>query len=439
MKYRLGSDKTKEIWLAGIYYIPAVLLYVINMFVPAVRPGVIATVFMLSVAAELILRRQIVLKTFMDRLVTVYFAYNALSVIWLLRSGMPFSVYAGEFVVSLLPMIFYFAAGSRHFYRNYLIAILFTGILGIILQITMPQFYIDFSYKIGFASMADAATCRVRMDSVVGSTVLGFLAVAGMLVSIPFIMNGTLSGNGSGSGAAAGELSKKPGVNRVRAFGIASMLVNMIVVFMCNQRSAMVVAILVVVYFNVLLFFAYGVRKKKDFIIELIILAAGFLLFCIIKQDAALKAYYRLVSLPGAIGQRSEQWVAAVNNMYSTWLGNGLGANGHRAIGVEDAFVVADGGIVKMYCEQGIFGFSMFIYIMILTFKKGIGNIKEYCAEVGIMAAMLLQSIGSNILAFQLAGPVFWFAVGRIHASDEVRRQQDESGTGADKEKEDRS
>ncbi len=437
MKYRLGSDKTKEIWLAGIYYIPAVLLYVINMFVPAVRPGVIATVFMLCVAAELILRRQIVFKTFMDRLVTVYFAYNALSVIWLLRSGMPFSVYAGEFVVSLLPMIFYFAAGSRYFYRNYTAAILFTGIIGIILQMIMPQFYIDFSYKIGFASMADAATCRVRMDSVVGSTVLGFLAVAGMLVSIPFIMKGTLSGNGSGPDAAAGEASKKPGVNGVRAFGIASMLINMIVVFMCNQRSAMVVAILVVVYFNVLLFFAYGVRKKKDFLIELIILAAGFLLFCIIKQDAALKAYYRLVSLPGAIGQRSEQWVAAVNNMYSTWLGNGLGANGHRAIGVEDAFVVADGGIVKMYCEQGIFGFSMFIYIMILTFKKGIGNIKEYCAEVGIMAAMLLQSIGSNILAFQLAGPIFWFAVGRIHASDETVRQQGERGK--DTEKEDRS
>ena len=129
-----------------------------------------------------------------------------------------------------------------------------------------------------------------------------------------------------------------------------------------------------------------------------------------------MEVYYRLASLPLAVGERSEQWVAAVNNMYSTWLGNGLGANGHRAIGLEDAFVVADGGLVKSYCEQGIFGFSMFIYILILTFKKGLGNIKEYSAEVGIAAIAILQSIGSNILSFQLAVPIFWFAIGRIHS-----------------------
>ncbi len=406
------SDKKfspNNVWFAGIYHIAAVLLYVLNMFTRTVRPGVLATVFMIVVLAEILLRKQLSIRLFADKLVLAYFAYNALSVIWLTRSGMPLSVYTHEFPVSLLPVIFY-AVGracigkdedrgsgvvgdSTYFYRNFIIAILIVGILGILLQIIMPQLYIDYSYELNFVSKADAQTCRVRMDSVVGSTVLGFISVAAMLASIPFIMNA-----------------------KTRVFGAVSMLINLVVAFMSNQRSAMVVAIMVIAYFNYLLFFAYGTLDKKYFFIELALIIVAFAGLCMVKMDAVMKIYYRLVSLPDAVGERSEQWIAAVNNMYSTWFGNGLGANGHRALGIEGAHVIADGGLVKMYCEQGIFGFSMFIYIVILAFKKGVKDVREYCVELGIMAVALLQSVGSNILAFQLTTPVFWYAAGRIFA-----------------------
>ncbi len=400
----LKANGKKGIWFAGIYYILAVLLYVFNMFIEAVRPGLFATVFMFGVLAELIIRKRLTLKEFADRLVAAYFLYNALSVIWLLKGGLPVSVYEQEFIVSLLPVIFYYVGRScyknenERFLKNFIYAVLILGILGIALQIAMPQFYIDYSYKLSFVSKADAPTCRVRMDSVVGSTVLGFISVAAMLASIPFMM--------------AGSKEKR----RKTVFGTAALLINMVVAFMSNQRSAMVVAILVLVYINYLLFFVYRLFDKKYFIAEIIVVAAAFVGLCIVSMDAVMKIYYRLVSLPDAVGERSEQWIAAVNNMYSTWLGNGLGANGHRALGIEDAHVIADGGLVKMYCEQGVFGFSMFIYLVILSFKKGIKEIKEYCVELGIIAVSLLSSVGSNILAFQLTTPIFWYAVGRIFA-----------------------
>ena len=425
MENRNRSRKLKDIWLGGIYYIPVVLLYVLNMANEAVRPGIIATVFMFCVLAELIIKKQIRLDSFMDRLVAAWFLYNALSVIWLVRSGMPLGVYNQEFAVSLLPAIFYLAGKSCRgqmdaddnrdndaalFYRNFIYAILFIGILGIILQAVMPRFYIDYSYRLNFVSSADEATCRVRMDSVVGSTVLGFLSAASMIASIPFVME-----------------------KRSRLFGIIAMFISFITAFMSNQRSAMVAAILAFIYFNWLLFYIYGKAEKKYFVMELLFLATAVTALFVFKRGAIMEVYYRLASLPGAVGERSEQWIAAVNNMYSTWLGNGLGANGHMAIGLEDAHVVADGGLIKSYCEQGIFGFSMFLYILILSFKKGLGNIKEYCAEVGILAAAILQSIGSNILSFQLAAPVFWFAIGRIQADenkkDEIRT--DEGGIGS--------
>ena len=421
MDNRERSGKLKDIWLGGIYYIPVVFLYLLNMVSQAVRPGVIASVFMFCVLAELIIKKQIKFTGFMDALVAAWFLYNALSVIWLVRSGMPLGVYNQEFVVSLLPAIFYLAGRScakpdntgkpkrrneaALFYRYFIYAVLILGVVGIILQLVMPRFYIDYSYKLNFVSSADADTCRVRMDSVVGSTVLGFLSAVSMLVSIPFIME-----------------------RKSRLFGIISMFAGFVIAFMSNQRSAMVVAILALIYFNWLLFFTYGKADKKYFALELLLIAAAVIALLVFKRGEITEVYYRLASLPGAVGERSEQWIAAVNNMYSTWFGNGLGANGHMAIGLEDAHVVADGGLIKSYCEQGIFGFSMFLYILILSFKKGLGNIKEYCAEVGIIAAALLQSIGSNILSFQLAAPIFWFAIGRIYADENMKM-----GSGAKK------
>ena len=457
MEKRSFSDKLNGIWFAGIYYILAMMLYVLNMFTEAVRPGVFATVFLMGVVAELIIKKRFTFKLFIDRLVTAYFAYNALSVIWLARSGFPVSVYAQEFIVSLLPVIFYYVgracishdvnggseatggsdssggsdvSGVKHketdgygpwnestYYRNFIIAVLIIGVLGIALQIIMPQLYIDYSYKLRFVSKADAATCRVRMDSVVGSTVLGFISVAAMLTSIPFIMSGNSAEGGKSTST------------KYRIFGITAMLINLVVAFMSNQRSAMVVAILVIVYFNYLVFFEYKAIKRKYFFIELAVLGVCFVALCIVSMDSVMKIYYRLVSLPDAIGERSEQWIAAVNNMYSTWLGNGLGANGHRALGIEDAHVIADGGLVKMYCEQGIFGFSMFIYIVILSFKKGVKDIREYCVELGIIAVALLQSVGSNILAFQPTTPIFWFAVGRIFADQRLTDDYEKKST----------
>ena len=119
------------------------------------------------------------------------------------------------------------------------------------------------------------------------------------------------------------------------------------------------------------------------------------------------------MSLPQAIGERSEQWVAAVNMMFSSFIGNGLGANGHRALGIDGVKVIADGGLVKMFCELGVLGFSIFVYMMILIFTKGVKHIGKCYAELGIIAVTLLQCIGSDTLSFQPVAPIFWYAVGR--------------------------
>lgn len=408
-------DKIKNWNLFEWYYTLVMLGYVLTLFVDAMRPGVFAALLMLGVAAELVLKKRTSFNHTLDWLVAAYFFYNLLSVIWLTKSGLPAKIYADEFANSVLPVLFYMAgrtAGERtkDFYKKFLLAVLLICIVGLLLYITAPQFYLDYLFKWSYISKADAPTMRIRMHSVIGSTILGFLAVCGMLAASYFLME-----------------------NRERKTGILFFGLNFVFALLSNQRSAMVVAILVVIYVNQLVFFEFRLLKKNYFFIECAAILAAFLGLCLVSFEVVMKIYYRLVSLPGAIGQRSEQWVAAVNNMYSYWFGNGLGANGHKALDFEGTHVIADGGLIKMFCEEGILGFSIFLYVLILIFTKSVRHLKDCYVELGIIAIALLQSVGSNILSFQLAAPVFWFAVGRCADVICSRMSENADDTGKDR------
>ncbi|MCR5474505.1 MAG: hypothetical protein K6F28_04800 [Lachnospiraceae bacterium] len=398
----------KKIKISEIYYILTALGYVTTLVFTGMRPGVFGAFLMVLVLAQLVAGKQIKPCGMCDMLAIAFFAYQILSVIWLTLGGYPLSVFINEFVSSSFPIIFYFVGRSedtrvRIWYRNYLYAMLLLGILGVVLYITAPQFYCDWAYRWSYISKADAPTMRVRMHSVVGSTCLSFITVAGMLAGSYFL----------GSGAKENDREGTADEKKDIIFAVATITACFLFAVMANQRSGLVAAALVLVYINYLLFFKLDLINRKYFVFELIAIAAVFALICAVRFEFILKFWYRIISLPTAISQRSEQWVAAVNNMYSSWIGNGLGANGHRAIGIEDAHVIADGGLVKLYCENGVIGISIFIFLLIQVLSNGIKNIRSHYVEAGIITVALLQSIGSNMLAFQLCTPIFWFAVGR--------------------------
>ena len=386
------------------YYILAVLCYTSTLVFEGVRPGVFGFAVMVLVFIEAAFLGGLKPQGYADYIAAAYFAYQVVSVVWLLRGGYPLSVYYNEFVSSCFPMIFYAVGRSesedpRKWYRNYIAAMMILGITGVVMYILAPRFYCDWAYRWGYISKADAATMRVRMHSVVGSTCLSFLMVAGMLAGSYFLDDKTL-----------GDAGRK---KRSLIYAAAAVAACFLFAVMANQRSGLVAAALVIVYVNYLIFFKLDLIPRKYFLYEVIAVAAVFAVIGFARVDFLLKFWYRIISLPTAISQRSEQWVAAVNNMYSSWIGNGLGANGHRALGIEDAHVIADGGLVKLYCENGIIGFSLFVYLIFLALSGGIKDIRTHYVEVGIIVAGLLQSIGSNMLAFQICAPVFWFAVGR--------------------------
>ncbi|MBR3642923.1 MAG: hypothetical protein IKN57_05385, partial [Parasporobacterium sp.] len=237
------KSKWSEFRIYGIYYVLVVLGYTVTLAFSGMRPGIFATLLMLLIIAELLLHRELSVKSLPDILALCFFAYQILSLIWLRAGGFPYSVFFSEFVVSALPMVFYFvgksAGDASKWYRTYLIAMLILGIPGTILYAWAPQFYNEWSVAFGHISKADAATTQVRMNSVVGSTVLSFLMVAGMLCASYFL----------GNRKETDKESRKQMMIR-RVFAAVCMALCLLFAILANQRSGLVAAFLVIIYVN---------------------------------------------------------------------------------------------------------------------------------------------------------------------------------------------
>lgn len=408
MKNAVGLLKSIHNW----YYPVVLLIYLLALFLPdIVRPGVISAVFVILTAAAAVFKELKITGngsgfglhkivggfSTEDQIAFLWIAFNLLSGIWCVSFGMPLSVYLGELFTTALPMCFYFCGrrdGSSHrFSVNFLISVAVIGLIGVILFITGPKFYIDYLMRLELISKADVPTMRVRMHSVIGSTLMGFLPTVGMLISVRCFIE-----------------SRE---RRSRILSAASFILMLFLSFMSNQRSAMAAAIIIIIYLNILIFFVFNTADRRIFYGECIAIPVFAALFFFLFRDAFMKVYYRLVSLPGAIAQRSDQWVGAANNMKSIWLGNGLGANGHRAIGYTE-HLIADGGLAKLYVESGIIGTSLFIFLILLILKRGFSRLKDTAPEVGIVLITLLMSVGSNMMSFALSVPVFYYYMGRI-------------------------
>lgn len=438
---------TNEVKIWDIYYPVIIICYILTVFTAVVHPGVIASALLILIggcaAVSCVIKeikansgigvlsatKQVVARmNICDSFMLAFVIYNLLSVIWLNATGMPLAVYTGELATFILPSVMYIVArcydSERGFYRGYLYGLILLCAVGLIFYVTAPQVYLNYLYDWSYISLADAPTMRVRMQSVCGSTILGSFSAVAILVGAKLFMTPAYK-KADGAGVHAPDMTGclKQDISLNRVLGLIGIIVGFAFAVFSNQRSAMVVAVLALVYLNVLAFFTFNLFKRKYFYVELGVIAVIFVLVLIVAPGLLLKIFYRLISLPSAIGERSEQWVAAVNMMYSSWIGNGLGANGHRALGIEGVKVVADGGLVKMFCENGVVGFSLFIYLLILTFKRGIKKFSKCFAELGIIAILLLQSIGSNVLSFQLITPIFWYVIGRIAYNTKFDKQ----------------
>jgi len=407
MKEKIGQI-FKSSYCFEWYYIIVILGYVATLFGKAVRPGVVASIWMIFIFVELLIKNKMNIRNTMDVLIVVYFFYRTLSVIWIIRQGLPVSVFLKESAASLIPMIFYFAGKVEtkfSFYKKYLYAMVLLGVVGLLFYAIAPQFYCDYLFDWSYISKADVATMRVRMHSVVGSTLLGALMVIGMASAACYFHS---------------DNEKEARKNRI--VGVCFILFTMFFAIMSNQRSSMVCGFLLLLYTVICVFFVFKTAPKKNLFLGIGVAVLFVILLCLVRFDFILKIWWRIESIPSAVSERNGQWIDAINHMNSILFGNGLGANGHKALGILGTHVITDGGLAKIYTEEGILGSGLFFAIILLSFIKGIKNFEQSFFDLGILFVIILTAIGANVLSFQLVTPIFWFAIG--HIVKEVKKDE---------------
>ena len=373
------------------------LIYFLYVFISSLRTGITMTFFLALGVLGLCILGCLTVKTTEDKMFGLYVLYNLLSGVWCVAFGIPLSVYIGEISTTLLPMMLYYAGRgfdeeyASRYYHGFIIAALLMGFIGAVFYIWAPQFYIDFSYVNEFISKADAPTMRVRMNSIIGSGPMGAFVAYSACASAYF-------------------LRKKD--KRDRVTGLVYIILSILFSFMANQRSAMFCVIMLFVFLNLVDFIADKSRPVKYLWMEIAAVIALLLGIFVFAHQVFEKFFIRLASIPDGFGERSESWIAAVNNMMNFWIGDGLGSHGHRAADYQ-TYIVADGGLVKLYAEMGLIGTSMIIFVLALVYIKSAKKLSLVVPELAIVTSAILMSIGSNVLEMELCAPIAYFALGR--------------------------
>ncbi len=373
------------------------LIYFLYVFFSGIRTGITMTFFLCLGIIGIFVLGLITFKRTEDKMFGLYVAYNLISGIWCVAFGIPVSVFIGEISTTLLPMMLYYAGrgfdekyGGRY-YHGFIFAALLMGAIGAVFFIWAPRFYIDFSYVNEFISKADTPTMRVRMNSIIGSGPMGAFVAYSTCASAYFLR----------------KEDKKE-----RMIGLVYIILSILFSFMANQRSAMFCVIMMLVFLNLVDFLVDKTKPMKYFWAEIaavVLFLAGIFVFA---NGIFEKFRIRLASIPDGFGERSESWIAAVNNMVNFWIGDGLGSHGHRAAGYQ-YYIVADGGLVKLYSEMGLIGTSMIIFVLALVYIKSAKKIGRVVPEIAIVTSAILMSIGSNVLEMELCAPIAYFALGR--------------------------
>lgn len=405
------SDKTYLIYLV------CTAIYFVRMFYLNFPVGVLCGVVtvLLSIPVIPLIFRLNKNSSFIDSVLYLFVIWNLLSIVHYLYNGISLSVFFSDALSSFLPIIFYFHAKKSNKEKTYKVFCVVTSLItvfGIIIYLTMPSFYVSF-LKFTDSSgrfIVEAFARDGRLTSIYNSTIIGMLCCFAVAISLyQFLLN-----------------SKK--------IYFVYLLINSLGVFLCYQRSTIAITFLLYVVFFLIFIFSKKVKAKQKITVLLFLLffiVAGFFGIQLLESYVTSIDFERYIAqfisridaMDGMISERTGQWISALSFPKSLFFGSGLGSVGHQAIGY-NSVTVRDGNIIKMLCELGIGGLSIFTILFFAAFFIGLK--KRLLCEVSIIVVGLLHCIGSNGLSLFISGFLFWYAIGLINSEEKISFKQGE-------------
>lgn len=382
------------------YFSIALGVYLITMLHMSFRPGVAMSI-VLGLIAILVVHRQTRF-CLADFLVLLYVLYNLLSYFWISLPGFSFAAFCQEVITSIFPIFLYYGmdyANRERLYFDIVFSVLLCVIIGIVLYITLPQFYLDYACFEGFAATNRAIHVRQGLSSYIGRIPLGTYVVVAAAVCL------------------------KDYIKRGRKASLYLMMLFVLASALTAQRSSWFgCALLLMVLLRSM---AKTIRLKflcvffATIIIAMFANLGGFNNFSFFDNEVMGNSQIatKSINVLDAVDERFLTWSNLINNT-NIVVGRGLGTGGHRARSVSRSDTVTDGNYMKMLGEIGVIGLVLFFLATISALVKLKEN-KENDVALFIVFFILLQNFGSNITALQITAPLYWMGLGFFKISDD--------------------
>lgn len=343
------------------------------------------------------------------KLFFIWFFFNLLTICSYLNNDLPYSCFGEMLRPYIFPMLFFMLGidndiDSTKFFNVYLYTYLFVFILGIILYVTMPSFYL--SYLSELASQAWYGTNssesyileNTRMSAFFDSSyAISYSSIPAMSIAL----GGTFNSN----------------AGKTRWLFVVT-IICWLSALLCQQRSAMFFSVVVVVYY---FYKSRRIVKGKSFFMGFIIAGILGIIFFLSATDRfdlikdAVETRFNEMSLSEAYeGSREYQVETTVRSINNYIVGDGLGARSApaRKLG---RVGVTDNEYIRILAESGIVGIVLFFVFAGCSLLKARRRITVYFAEIMVIGFFIFAMIGSNSLSIShLYAPIFWFSMGSI-------------------------
>lgn len=342
-----------------------------------------------------------------DSYFTLYILISAFSVVFYLFNGRGIKLFFQGVSYTLIPSLLYLLGAKRA--RSYessiavskdvIMASVTLMVIGLVFYYLFPEFY--YSHIGQSLDTSHWGIEDYRYGSYISSSNLGSLCVAS--ICLFFLTLNT----------------------RNKFFNVIFIITILVSLLMCMQRSAWVMS---GIFLTILLLVTNNTRKTK---IGMAFLAI-FALFVIIEFSNKLFNEYQLemflvrteqLNAVGMASERSSQWKNGLSVFMESPMGYGLGSMGHKAAQEGYKGVVPDGNYFRILSELGIFGFIVFILLIIRSLRRGLKtkNIELTLLILGYCA----QAIGTNVFDLYFSSFVFWYILGYLNHTKVVSVRRD--------------
>lgn len=377
------------------YYSYAMIFSFLYLFFASFRVGIICIALMMILFFLYFIKgnKIIVLNNKMDKLIIVYFIWNILCVISSIINGYGLFVCFGEYFNAVFPVLFYFISSrcieleNNQFYTNFVKSMIFVSIVGLLLYLAEPNFYIDYLRRTVAYFHIDNWHVLPRMNSFIGSVSVGTLCT----IAFAYVV-----------------FNEK----RFRYYKLILSILT-VAVILSMQRAAWGAYLIVLSIYILLIFKA----RKRNRTIKAIFVIIIFLVILTLDLGGITTKLLELISSRGglsiseALAERNSNWILVFFNGINTFLGYGLGTAGYKARGISD-FLILDGYFIKVIYEIGIIGLVLLICIIAKSVFESISRKKYF--ELCCIFVCCIVSIGSSGISFITIAPIFWFSVGSI-------------------------